>query len=75
MAINDNKHTFYTASIVRYIEKGKLPSNPSEVSLDKRRVNSYYLIEGILHQKGLSIPLLKCLEIEEVVHTLIEVHK
>lgn len=75
MAINNNGQPSWMEPIVRYIEQGSLPSDPSEENLMNRRTTSYSIIEWMLYQRGLLTTLLKCLEKKEVVHTLVEVHK
>ena len=55
--------------------KGKLPDEPKESVVIRRRACSYVLIEGKLYRIGFSIPLLKCVVRSTSEHILHEIHE
>ena len=58
-----------------YLTKGKLPDNPKEAAVVRRRACSYILAEGKLYMRGFSIPLLKCIDQSWEDNVLLEIHE
>ena len=75
MTIGVTTSPSWITTIKEYIEHGSIPMDPSEATLMKKRVSGYTIIGGTLFKRGLSTPLLICLEKEEVDYALLEVHR
>lgn len=73
--MEDTSRSSWISPIQTYIKHGMQPTNPIEFALMKVRASLYYMIRIILYIKVLLTPLLKCLEGEEAMYTLVEVHK
>src|SRR3954462_5612378 len=52
-----------------------LPNDPKKASTTRRRACSYVLVEDRLYRRGFSIPLLKCIDEDTVLHILREIHE
>ena len=72
-AIGDND--FWMTPVHDYLTKGKLPDDPKEAVVVRRRACSYVLIEGKLYRRGFSIPLLKCVDLSGAERVLLEIHE
>ena len=48
--------------IIKYLEKGTLPTNLIEAKKLKVRSARFVLIQGILYKRGFSLPYLRCLD-------------
>ena len=58
-----------------YLTKGKLPNDPEEAAVVRRRACSYVLIERKLYKRLFSIPLLKCVDRSGVECVLLAIHE
>ena len=58
-----------------YLLNGILPSDSKEASKLKVRLARFALLQGTLHKRGFSAPLLKCIGKENASYVLREVHE
>ena len=61
--------------IIAYLEHGVLPSDRNEAKKMMRRASRYLVMEGILNRRGYTMPLLRCVTIDQSKNLLIEVHE
>lgn len=61
--------------IIAYLEHGVLPSDRNEAKKLIRKASRYLVMEGILYRRGYSMPLLRCVTIDQSKNLLIEVHE
>ncbi|XP_061372701.1 uncharacterized protein LOC133315142 [Gastrolobium bilobum] len=61
--------------IVAYLKKETLPEDSLESRKLIRDATQYAIVEDQLYRKGLYIPMLKCLNAEEVDYVLAEIHE
>ena len=62
-------------TIISYIKDGQLPSNSSKAKKVKVRATRFTILNGELYKRGFSMPYLKCLAPNKVMHVLREIHK
>ena len=58
-----------------YLTKGKLPDDSKEVAVVRQRACLYVFVKGKLYRRGLSIPLLKCVDRSGENRGLMEIHE
>jgi hypothetical protein len=58
-----------------YLAHGHLPQDKKMAELIQRKASSYCLLYDKLYKRGISIPLLKCVDQEDVDYILREVHE
>lgn len=75
LAIYNIDPSFWMSLILMYIEQRVIPSDPTESTMVERRYNSHTMIKRTWYKRGISTPLLRFMGKEEVVYTLLEVHK
>ncbi|XP_062093986.1 uncharacterized protein LOC133800018 [Humulus lupulus] len=61
--------------IINYLKDGALPTDRKEAPRLVYKVARYTLVDGILYKRGFSMPLLRCVDDEEVVKVLYEIHE
>lgn len=61
--------------ILAYIKDEKLPSNPSEARKIRVKSSRSTILNNELYNKGFSQPYLKCLDPEDAIYALREIHK
>ncbi|RDX97493.1 Tf2-9, partial [Mucuna pruriens] len=61
--------------IIEYLKNGKLPDNLAGSLKIRKEATKYTLIEQRLYRRGFSSPLLKCVESEEALYVIQEVHE
>ncbi|XP_039128919.1 uncharacterized protein LOC120265065 [Dioscorea cayenensis subsp. rotundata] len=59
----------------KFLKDGELPSNTLEAKKLKMRAAHFTLINGVLYKKGLSMPLLRCLQKQDAEYALAKVHE
>ncbi|XP_057760477.1 uncharacterized protein LOC130980853 [Arachis stenosperma] len=64
-----------TYPILQYPLNGTLPEDPKEAKRTKREAANYTVVSGQLYKRGLSQPLLKCVEPWDTEYILREIHK
>ncbi|XP_057760688.1 uncharacterized protein LOC130981070 [Arachis stenosperma] len=65
----------WTYPILQYLLDGTLPKDPKEEKRTKREATNYTIVAGQLYKRGLSQPLLKCVEPEDTKYILREIHE
>ena len=65
----------WMTSIIAYLEHRVLPSDRNEVKKLIRKASRYLVMEGILYRRGYSMPLLRCVTIDQSKNLLVEVHE
>ena len=60
--------------IVDYLQNDTLLANLDQAHKLKRIATRYYLVEGHLYRKGKSLPLLRCLHLDDAQQVLNKVH-
>ncbi|XP_058767422.1 uncharacterized protein LOC131641112 [Vicia villosa] len=73
LAIGDD-HCWMTP-VYNFLTKNELPADKNEASTIKRRAYLYTVLENKLYRRGLSIPLLKCVDASQALEILLELHK
>ena len=61
--------------IIQYLQNGTRPKDPVELKRMAKEASYYTIIEGQLYRRGLSQPLLKCLNLDRISFILDEVHE
>lgn len=61
--------------ILSYIKDGHLPLDPFETKKIKVRATRFTVVNDELYKRGFSFPYLKCLNPEEAVYVLQEIHE
>ncbi|KAK3007689.1 hypothetical protein RJ639_013729 [Escallonia herrerae] len=61
--------------IIKYLFKGKLPSERHEARNLRVKAARYALVEGVLYKKSFSLPYLRCLRPSESLYALQEGHE
>ncbi|XP_061346998.1 uncharacterized protein LOC133292586 [Gastrolobium bilobum] len=64
-----------TTPIINYLAEGILPSDEKEVQKIVRQSAHFGLVQGRLYKHGLSTPLLKCLNPNDVQYVIEEIHE
>ena len=65
----------WAESIKRYLEEGTLPVDKKEARRLVYKAARYTLVDGVLYKRGFSMPLLRCVEEEEALKVLHEIHE
>ena len=60
--------------IADYLQNDTLLEDPNQACKLKRTATRYCLVEGYLYRKGKSLPLLRCLHLDDTQWALNEVH-
>ena len=75
-------HTFAIQSesswmipILSFLQDGQLPLDDEEASKVKKRVAKFTILNDTLYKRGFSMPYLKCVDEEEAIYILEEIHK
>ena len=63
------------APYVEYMSSGVLPIDRNKARTLQRRAARYILVDGILYQRGYSLPLLRCITKEKAKELMKEVHE
>ncbi|XP_040998929.1 uncharacterized protein LOC121244787 [Juglans microcarpa x Juglans regia] len=63
------------ASIVRYLETGKVSEDRQKVRKVRNRAARYTMIEGVLYRQDHSAPLLRCISPKEAQYMLAEIQE
>nr|KYP62971.1 Uncharacterized protein Mb2253c family [Cajanus cajan] len=63
------------SNIWKYMEDGTLPDNKIEASKVKAKSCHFTIEAGELFKRGFSVPLLKCLDIDQAQYVLKEIHR
>ncbi|MCI47761.1 hypothetical protein A2U01_0069003, partial [Trifolium medium] len=58
-----------------YLAHGHLPEDEKEAKTLQRKASSYCLMYDKLYRRGISIPLLKCIDEDDVDYVLREIHE
>ncbi|MCH82193.1 gag-pol polyprotein [Trifolium medium] len=58
-----------------YLAHGHLPEDEKEVKMLQRKASSFCLMYGKLYKRGISIPLLKCIDEDDVDYVLREIYE
>ncbi|RDX83581.1 Tf2-11, partial [Mucuna pruriens] len=61
--------------IIEYLKDGKLPADSVGLNKVRKKAPKYTLIEQRLYWRGFSSPLLKCVDAEEALYIIQEVHE
>ena len=61
--------------ILSNIKDGQLPLDPSEAKKVKVRATRFTVVNDELYKRGFSLPYLKCLNPEEALYVLQEIHE
>ncbi|XP_062075476.1 uncharacterized protein LOC133779539 [Humulus lupulus] len=61
--------------IISYLKDGVVPTDKREARRLVYKAARYTLVDGILYKRGFSMPLLRCVDEEEVVKVLYEIHE
>ena len=61
--------------ILSYIRDGQLPLDLSKAKKVKVRVTNFTILNGEFYKRGFSLPKLKCINPEEAVYVLQEIHE
>ncbi|XP_062109875.1 uncharacterized protein LOC133821743 [Humulus lupulus] len=65
----------WTEPIKRYLEKGTLPVDKKESRRLVYKATRYTLVDGVPYKRGFLMPLLRCVEEEEALKVLHEIHE
>ena len=60
--------------ILSYIRDSQLPMDPSKAKKVKVKAAKFTVVNGELYKRGFSLPYLKCLNLEEAMYVLREIH-
>ncbi|PNY17944.1 retrotransposon-related protein, partial [Trifolium pratense] len=71
----DERLTDWMTPVFNFLNTGSLPNDKKEAAKVKRRTCAYVILNGKMHRRGFSIPLLKCVEKSEVNSILSEIHE
>lgn len=63
------------APIIQYLQDKEEPTSKAEAWKLMYKVSYYLLIADVLYKQGHSLPLLRCLDSEEVKYVLREIHE
>ena len=61
--------------ILLYIRDGILPEDRKQARKLKCRAARYTMLDGVLYRRGFTLPLLRCLDVEEADYVLREIHE
>ena len=61
--------------ILLYIRDGILPEDRKQARKLKCRAARYTMLDGMLYHQGFTLPLLRCLDVEEADYVLREIHE
>lgn len=70
----DYKST-WMAPILSYIHGGKLPEDPDKARITKVQSARFTILNGQLYKCRYALPYLKCLNPQEAVYVLKEIHE
>ena len=62
-------------SIVAFLQDGHLPQNAEEAKKIKKKAARFTIFNDTLCKRGFSMPYLKCVDEEEAIYILEEIHK
>jgi hypothetical protein len=65
----------WATDVVQYLRNGSLPEDKLLSHKVKMHSTRYVLIRGVLHQRGYTEPLIKCLTNSEAEYVLKEIHE
>ncbi|XP_062100058.1 uncharacterized protein LOC133805927 [Humulus lupulus] len=65
----------WASPIIDYLRDGVVPTDKREARRLVYKAAWYTLVDGILHKRGFSVPLLRCVNEEEAVKVLYEIHE
>lgn len=60
---------------VRYLESGTLPDDSVKAKVLKSQATKYFIQEGTLYKRSFDSPILKCVDEEEALYCMWEVHE
>ncbi|XP_074346264.1 uncharacterized protein LOC141685038 [Apium graveolens] len=61
--------------ILAYLKEGSLPDEKNEARRIKYKATRYVIYDGVLYRRGFSVPLLKCMDVDECNNILRDVHE
>jgi hypothetical protein len=61
--------------IVDYLERGDMPSDKKSVVQLRTKAARFTMVKGKLYKRGFTLPLLKCVSVEEGNYILREIHE
>ncbi|XP_042410109.1 uncharacterized protein LOC121999502 [Zingiber officinale] len=65
----------WRAPMISYLQQGILLTDPEEARLIRKKAHAYTMIGNQLYKQAFSMPLLKCLSMEEAEHALREIYQ
>ncbi|XP_062075042.1 uncharacterized protein LOC133779056 [Humulus lupulus] len=65
----------WASPIIDYLKDGVVPTDKREARRLVYKAARYTLVDGILYKRGYSVPLLRCVDEEEAVKVLYEIHE
>ncbi|RDY06852.1 hypothetical protein CR513_09099, partial [Mucuna pruriens] len=71
---NERRETWMDP-IIEYLKNGKLPDNSAGSLKIQKEAPKYTLIEQHLYRRGFSYPLLRCVDNDEALYVIQEVHE
>ncbi|XP_027356898.1 uncharacterized protein LOC113866216 [Abrus precatorius] len=74
MDIENSSHNWMT-SIIRYLIDGSLPEDPTSAKKIKMHAANYLLLGKDLYRRGISTPMLKCLDDDQASYVIKEIHE
>ncbi|XP_027337362.1 uncharacterized protein LOC113851071 [Abrus precatorius] len=74
MDIENSSHNWMTP-IIRYLIDGSLPEDPTSAKKIKMHAAKYLLLSKDLYRRGISTPMLKCLDDDQASYVIKEIHE
>ena len=65
----------WRSPILKYLQSEQLPDDSKEAAKIKKSAIFYTIIDGQLYKRGYSTPLLKCIDKEQALYVMAEVHE
>jgi ribonuclease HI len=65
----------WAESIIRFLEDGSLPEDRKEAKKIRVKAAKYTILQGMLYKRGQTLPLLKCVSLEEGAYILNKIHE
>ncbi|XP_062075224.1 uncharacterized protein LOC133779256 [Humulus lupulus] len=65
----------WASPIIDYLKDGVVPTDKREARRLVYKAARYTLVDGVLYKRGFSVPLLRCVDEEEAMKVLYEIHE
>ncbi|XP_062075487.1 uncharacterized protein LOC133779553 [Humulus lupulus] len=65
----------WASPIIDYLKDGVVPTDKREARRLVYKAARYSLVDGVLYKRGFSVPLLRCVDEEEAMKVLYEIHE